>query len=312
MSKRRSEEVNIDINFNVSIRMSQLQLNNKKSRTSNDHVPVKVNINQQEFNVNINGDKNDKSAKEMLEKIDLIQLAKKFIRVESKAQNDPNALLRFYKKQFKWMEFASREVLPAEMQDTIEWGNAVKGRITENLVHSAAESTARRTNPLLVSKILGTCGVVTRSESIKNRTEIKEKVLHDISDHWESHGHYWKKCGLYLTYDYPMFSATCDAISEKFVYKIYVCHTCDSDATFKRLSSAKFTESETDEMQFIMHITNRKEMYIFIVPWNYSEKKTIKALTLKYDEQNAENVLEEALDFWNREVFPMIIQAAKI
>lgn len=78
---------------------------------------------------------------------------------------------------------------------------------------------------------------------------------------------------------------------------------------FKRIGDGKLTESELNEMNFIMHITDRKKMYIFSVHPNYPETNLASTISLEYDSAMAHEIITDAQNFWNKNVYPLIITA---
>lgn len=277
-------------------------------------------------NVQVNVDQHPVHATGNTQKFDLYHLAKEF------KENRPEpftwtSMLDFCTNEMRWIDETDGEVLPAAKKGTLEWKAAVKGRITEKFVHSAQATSLRHTNDFLVSKIVGYGARVTRSETLSQNFDLRgfEKILESLREMWSQPEHNVRRCGLFLRSEYPTFAATADAICEQYVYKIIVSRsdlcirlsfdnclsfqTTDSQTTFKRLNAGKFSENELHELNFIMHMTRRKRMYICVVHYNYPITKLVNTISLEYDMAMAQEVLVDAQNFWNREVFPIVIKA---
>lgn len=273
----------------------QMSLNRKSSGSN------RVNLSTPNVEVNVNQNADDP---EITSNFDLFKLTKKFKERQGRQnESEPHALLDFVQNEMRWIDETKGEVMSAEKKGSSAWKAAVKGRITETYVHSAQATTAKHTNEFLVSKILGYGGRVTRSETMSQNIKLKEKVLHSIHEMWSQPEHNVQRCGLFMRAEYPIFAATADAITENYAYKVM---TSDSQATFKRLNAGKFSESELNELNFMMHMIRRAKMYIFVV---HPSTKLVNTIALEYDMSRANEIIVDAQNFWNREVFPLVLKA---
>lgn len=280
-----------------------MSLNRRSSGSNQNPVRVDFSTSNAEVNVNQNADDPEITSKNF----DLFKLTKKFKdRQGHQNESNPHSLLDFVQNEMRWIDLTKGEVLSAENKGSSAWRAAIKGRITEKFVHSAQATTAKHTNEFLVSKILGYGGRVTRSETMSQNINLRDRVLHSIREMWSQPEHNVQRCGLFMRADYPVFAATADAITENFVYKVM---TSDSQATFKRLNAGKFSESELNELNFIMHMIRRQKMYIFVVHHNYPSTKLVNTIALEYDMGRAHEIIVDAQNFWNREVFPIVLKA---
>lgn len=187
--------------------------------------PVKVNVTTPNVEVNVN----QPPAPPNVDLLDLFHMAKTFKdRRSNSGKIAPHDLLEFYRGEMSFLDDTSGEVLSAEMKGSVGWNKVVKGRITEKFVHSAAVTSAKHTNDFLASKILGYGARVTRSESMRQNSQVKERVLASTLKVFKLPGQNLEPCGLYMWAQFPIFATSPDAISENYVYKVFVrkemCH----------------------------------------------------------------------------------------
>lgn len=195
---------------------------NKKSRNSNTS-PVQVNIATPNVEVvDVGRQSGRRSHRHNNHQFDLYKMAQELKeRKPSSVKISPETLLDFYAEKMRWLDGTSGEMLSADELNSAVWRDAIKGRITQNYVHSAAVTTARHTNEFLVSKIVGCGGRVTRSETMRQNFALKEKVIASIKKVWEPE-HNVEQCGLFMMSKLPVFAATADAITEHYVFKVLV------------------------------------------------------------------------------------------
>ncbi|XP_063708599.1 uncharacterized protein LOC134837174 [Culicoides brevitarsis] len=317
MAENQGKDMQIDLNFSFTMQIQNLNLRspvrvsfnnarcsvNRPSPSSNRHSgashPYRRRTHQQQHR----GPQTPPTpapAEQSQPVFDLYKLAKSMKELNPGQVIVAHAFLDFCSNE---MGEQSNEILPMEKRGSIEWKAAIKGRITEKFIHSAQRSGTRE-NDFLLSKIVGYAARVTRSETSDTRA-LKVKVLNTIRELWTTPDHRIKECGLYIRSDFPVFSATVDAISDLYVYKII---TTDSMDMYKRINSGKFNEAEINEWNFIMHITKRKKMYIFVVHPQYPRTKVVNTISIEYDSANANETITDAMNFWERYVFPIVIR----
>ncbi|RVE51656.1 hypothetical protein evm_003628 [Chilo suppressalis] len=179
------------------------------------------------------------------------------------------------------------------------WHEMRYGRITASKAYEVAH--CKTLNGSLVESILG-------GKSIKDTTAMKRgRVLEPLvlAEIKKRTGIKFKKQGIILKKNLPVFGASPDGISDDYILEI----KCPiNENTFKKYFDSNYNPSSRylAQIQMQMYFADRKKSIFCIAYPDFEISKEIQIINVDYDEKYCKDLFEKCLEFWRYAVYPRI------
>ncbi|XP_053593874.1 uncharacterized protein LOC128667530 [Microplitis demolitor] len=169
------------------------------------------------------------------------------------------------------------------------------GRITGSKAHEA--SRCNTTDGMLVELLVG--GQKLRNTKAMERgKQLEAMALRRVEQKLERK---FKKCGLFLSEQYPHLGASPDSIDEEFVVEIK-CPT--SDKSFRTYIDTnnhdKVSIKYITQMQMQMLFTGRKKALFIVADPKFEEINNFKSIIIDYDSELIDKLLIDLNRFWKK------------
>ncbi|KAL7289367.1 hypothetical protein TKK_0016570 [Trichogramma kaykai] len=177
------------------------------------------------------------------------------------------------------------------------WYELRYGRITASIIHEAAH--CQTSSGSLVKKILGASKKYL-SAAMTRGSSLEEEVFIEL----KRQGHKIEKCGLFLIA--PIFGASPDGIGEDFIVEIK--YPSSENNFLNYICNGNISEKYKAQMMLQMKATNKNKGVFCVADSKFEENKVIHQYWINYDAQYTNNLIVKAKDFWEKNIYPLLVQ----
>lgn len=179
--------------------------------------------------------------------------------------------------------------------DSPLWHNLRYGRVTASKFHEAAHCCTL--DGSLVESILG--AKVYETKAIQRGRILEAQVLKVVE---AINKIKFKKCGLILSNEYPIFGASPDALGENFIVEVK-CPAKESTMKNYLTDSKEPTPKVMAQMQLQMHFAQKPTALYCVANHDFEISKKVMQLHVKYDEELCKNLIMKCTNFWSNAIF---------
>lgn len=187
--------------------------------------------------------------------------------------------------------------LTVEQADTGIWHELRIGRITASRLHEATRCTMARGS--FVDKLMGQRS--GWSFAMMRGTVLEEFVFEEVKKEFPE----LQRAGLIMNHKvHPFFAASPDGLHEDFVLEIKCPNTQKTFETYvdvKKLSKKYFAQ-----IQLQMYITGKSKALLAVASLNFEKTRNITKIWIPFDDDYMKDMLEQAMEFYERAVFPAL------
>lgn len=209
---------------------------------------------------------------------------------------------------FSMQKFSQDLCLQAEQQtrsqsNDILWHELRFGRVTASHVFEA--SRCRTPNGSLVNRIIGAAKVYN-SVDMQRGKNLEEEVISEIEKILKLS---INKCGMFLIPSLPMIGASPDGISSEFVLEVK-CPS--SEKTVENyLKNGQLSQKCKAQINLQMMATDKKKGLFCVANPNFERNKKFQFVWVKYDQNFTSQIVKDSMDFWKKNIFPVLLNSIK-
>lgn len=187
--------------------------------------------------------------------------------------------------------------LTVEQSDVSIWHELRVGRITASRLYETTRCTMR--NGSLVDKFLGKSS--GWSFAMMRGTVLEEFVFEVVKKEFPE----LQRSGLFINQNiHPFFAASPDGLHKDFVLEIKCPNTQN---TFEQyIDVNKLSKKYFAQIQLQMFMTGRTKALLAVASLDFEKTRNITKVWIPYDEDYMETMLEQAMDFYEKAIFPAL------
>lgn len=187
--------------------------------------------------------------------------------------------------------------LTVEQADTNIWHELRIGRITASRLHETTRCTMR--NGSLVDKFLGKRS--GWSFAMMRGTVLEEFVFDEVKKEYPE----LQRAGLIMNHNvHPFFAASPDGLHEDFVLEIKCPGTANTFAQYINVDT--LSKKYFAQIQLQMFITGKTKALLAVANLDFETTRRITKVWISRDEQYMETMLEQAMHFYEKAIFPAL------
>jgi hypothetical protein len=115
----------------------------------------------------------------------------------------------------------------------------------------------------------------------------------------------FKKCGLLLSTDHPVFGASSDGISSTHVLEIKCPLTAKTKLKYIN-AKGEIVEKVKSQIQLQMAFSSRRMGILCVADPDFEKNKNVEIVPLSYDEEHVKCLIEKGLHFWTESIWPIL------
>lgn len=118
-----------------------------------------------------------------------------------------------------------------------------------------------------------------------------------------------KPCGIFISAECPIIAASPDGICEDAIIEI----KCPiNEKTFiNYVKDGEISKKYAAQMQVQMFASNIKRGYFCVADCNFEVNNLVDITLLEYDEDFLRNILNSSVQFWKKNIFPLLYRSTK-
>ncbi|XP_018374671.1 PREDICTED: uncharacterized protein LOC108768651 [Trachymyrmex cornetzi] len=192
------------------------------------------------------------------------------------------------------------ERLTQKQSDCPLWYELRYGRITASKLYEAAHCTTDSRS--FVKQITGASKIHETSAMLRGKN-LEKLVLSEVE---RELGTQIRSAGLYLLPNYPALGASPDGITNEYIVEI----KCPSN---KKTLENFLSKDKIINPKYIAHMhlqmlaTGRKKGLFCVADSAFESTKTVQMQWLTYDSEVAQDLIEKAMLFWKKNIFPLLL-----
>lgn len=187
--------------------------------------------------------------------------------------------------------------LTVEQADTGIWHELRIGRITASRLHEATRCTMARGS--FVDKLMGQRS--GWSFAMMRGTVLEEFVFEEVKKEFPE----LQRAGLIMNHKvHPFFAASPDGLHEDFVLEIKCPNTQKTFETYVNVN--KLSKKYFAQIQLQMYITGKSKALLAVASLNFEKTRNITKIWIPFDDDYMTDMLEQAMEFYERAVFPAL------
>lgn len=187
--------------------------------------------------------------------------------------------------------------LTVEQADTKIWHELRIGRITASRFHEATRCTM--TKGSLTEKFMGKSGGF--SFAMMRGTVLEEFVFDEVKKEYPA----LQRSGLIINAEVnPFFAASPDGIHDDFVLEIKCPGTPNTFVQYTNID--KLSKKYFAQIQLQMHVTGKTKALLAVASLDFETTRNITKIWIPYDEIYVEEMKEQALEFYEKAIFPAL------
>ncbi|KYN12328.1 hypothetical protein ALC57_15499, partial [Trachymyrmex cornetzi] len=186
------------------------------------------------------------------------------------------------------------------LSDCPQWYELRYGRITASKLYEAAHCTTDSGS--FVKQITGASKIHETSAMLRGKN-LEKLVLSEVE---RELGTQIRNAGLYLLPNYPALGASPDGITNEYIVEIKCPSNKKTLENF--LSKDKIINPKyIAQMHLQMLATGRKKGLFCVADSAFESTKTVQMQWLTYDSEVAQDLIEKAMLFWKKNIFPLLL-----
>ncbi|XP_018364241.1 PREDICTED: uncharacterized protein LOC108761946 [Trachymyrmex cornetzi] len=210
----------------------------------------------------------------------------------------------------EFLEYASKvmsedlcrmaEKCTRSQSDTCTWHELRYGRITASRIRVHEAVHCKTLDGSLVQQIIG-ASKIFESQVMERGKRLEKKVLLEVA---KMTGLRFQDNGLFLLPQFPVLGASPDALGDDVIVEI----KCPSILkTFEQfLPSGKINKKCKAQINMQIFACGKKRGLFCVADPNFEESKQVTLIWENYDEDFTNSIIENAVDFWKRYIFPKL------
>ncbi|CAH2094797.1 unnamed protein product [Euphydryas editha] len=177
------------------------------------------------------------------------------------------------------------------------WHELRFGRITASKAYEV--KNCNTSDGALVSLIMG--GNIPDTPAMKRGRLLECKVLQKVQTMLKKK---IRKCGLFISKDFPMIAGSPDGIGEQFTVEI----KCPlNENTIKQyIQNGKPSNKCYDQIQIQMYVCGYKKCYFCVADINFENNNKVNIILVEFDEEYVNTLIKSLLLFWKRNIYPLL------
>ena len=167
-------------------------------------------------------------------------------------------------------------------------------RVTASTIYQVSRcktSDGTLVNMLFGAKLMET-GAMARGKRLEPLVLREVEILRNMS---------FKPCGIILNPALPVFGASPDGINEDLVVEIK-CPMSEKSVSNYVKKDGRVTEKAKAQIQLQMHMANKSSGLFCVASPSFEQDKKVQIITVKYEEEYVENLIERAMKFWVKNI----------
>ncbi|XP_011165047.1 uncharacterized protein LOC105199588 [Solenopsis invicta] len=184
------------------------------------------------------------------------------------------------------------------------WYELRYGRITASTIYEA--TNCKTTNGSYVERVIGAVKLI-ETEAMRRGRNLEREVLHVVE---KKLGTEFYPTGLILLPDYPIFGASPDSYTKDYIVEVKCPLTEKSEDRYicKNGSIAKKFYSQ---MQIQMMFANRTKGLFCVAKFDFETSKEVKLVWVDYDSDYTKNIISNSSKFWEKNIFPLLLESVQ-
>ncbi|CAG9771388.1 unnamed protein product [Ceutorhynchus assimilis] len=211
-------------------------------------------------------------------------------------QKDAEAFMSFAKCRITDSACKEAEKSTQSQSDSPEWYELRYGRITTSIVYEASRCNTLDGAPS--EKILGAVPALQTKAVLRGKA-LEAEVLKEVSKQQKLS---IQKAGLYLRKDYPIFGASPDGITDKFILEVK--YPSKEKTVDRYIQQGKINIKFLCQMQMLF-ARKRKGLFCVASP-AFETNRNVTAIEVEYDEKLISDILRKSEEFWKNAIFPVL------
>ncbi|XP_018373122.1 PREDICTED: uncharacterized protein LOC108767648 [Trachymyrmex cornetzi] len=210
----------------------------------------------------------------------------------------------------EFLEYASKvmsedlcrmaEKCTRSQSDTCTWHELRYGRITASRIRVHEAVHCKTLDGSLVQQIIG-ASKIFESQAMERGKRLEKKVLLEVA---KMTGLRFQDNGLFLLPQFPVLGASPDALGDDVIVEIKCPLTLKTFEQF--LLSGKINKKCKAQINMQMFACGKKRGLFCVADPNFEESKQVTLIWENYDEDFTNSIIENAVDFWKRYIFPKL------
>ncbi|CAO1420717.1 unnamed protein product [Diamesa hyperborea] len=249
----------------------------------------------------VNVKKNVILSPELLQKVEVLKMSKLIASFDG---NSPNQFYKHCRQQLTEDVYDTANELTIEQTHVPLWFELRVGRITASSIYKITCIT-ELTNSF-EKTFLGEHLVYSYKTIATERGAILEDyVFKELLDEFPG----LRKSGLVIDKEYPVIAASPDGIHDDFVLEIkcpWAPHTHLTYLDIKTLNPQYLAQ-----IQLQMHITKKEKALLAVAAVDFEKTRNYTKVWIKYDKVYCKQLINDALTFYESEMFPKLITKFK-
>lgn len=187
--------------------------------------------------------------------------------------------------------------LTVEQADTSIWHELRIGRITASRLHEATRCTMSRGS--FVDKVMGKRS--GWSFAMMRGTVLEEFVFQEVKKEFPE----LQRSGLVMNQNvHPFFAASPDGLHKDFVLEIKCPNTPN---TFQQyIDVDKLSKKYFAQIQLQMFVTEKTKALLAVASLDFEKTRNITKVWIPFDNEYMEMMLQEAMEFYDKAIFPAL------
>lgn len=117
---------------------------------------------------------------------------------------------------------------------------------------------------------------------------------------------HFKRCGLLLSADQPVFGASSDGISSTHVLEIKCPLTAKTKQNYIN-AKGDIVLKVKSQMQLQMAFSGRQMGFLWVADPDFEKNKNVEIVYLSYDYEYLRCLIERGLHFWTESIWPILM-----
>lgn len=177
------------------------------------------------------------------------------------------------------------------------WHELRFGRITASKAYEIKR--CKTSDGALVSLIMG--GNIPNTPAMIHGRILECKVLQTVQTIL---GQQIKKCGLFISKDFPMIAGSPDGIGEQFLIEIKCPYNENSLKNYIR--NGRPSNKFYDQMQIQMYVSGYEKCHFCVADVDFRNNNKVTIILVEFDAEYVNNLLQALLLFWKTNIYPLL------